>query len=313
MQREGAKPKAERTEDQPQHEPMRGSTTSIRRNPSTDQKKVRRNLSKKSGKDSCVGCGTSMIVPNGTKSPKCPTCVDGDKSQAWEDTQDSPFDQDAPRSIYNRRPNPDEVFDQKQSSLVVEATEFDSRADRLNPGDQIRTPTGQTTRVQKVRNHESSGRHVYITTDMGTTVEDRTKAFKVVPVNTKQQEIPGYGVPGGNSNRVPLDPHGPGGSNEISIDQKSHSTVCPVCGAHGTMHRQGDHYSCNRCGYTESVGGAASIGENSNFTTSPSTIQRFKPDQGGRRVFTHLYARNWREGSAITNRARTVLDLEENQ
>jgi predicted RNA-binding Zn-ribbon protein involved in translation (DUF1610 family) len=375
MQHEGAKAKAQAAEDKPQREPMRGSTTSIRRNPSTDQKKARRSMTKKSGRDNCAGCGTPMIVPNGTKSPKCPTCVDGDRQEAYENSQDSPFDQYASAPSPARKTyDPDEVFDQKrsslsrtpssgfvgcsvpfcsnsakwdvesdvhgrvgrecedhkgahgqssepykdwaeiyqpkQSSLSAEATQFETRADRLNPGDSIRTPTGQTLKVKKVRNHESSGTHVYIDTDQGTHLEDRTRQFQVVPNNQRQQEIPGYGIPGANSNRLPFDPHGPGGSNQAQ------STHCPVCGAHGSMRRQGDHYSCVRCGYAENVGaGSASGGgtSDSTATTSPMTIKRFDQDKGTRRVFTSLQPRDWRQGSAIAQRARNVLDPEENQ
>jgi predicted RNA-binding Zn-ribbon protein involved in translation (DUF1610 family)/preprotein translocase subunit YajC len=360
MQHESAKSKAQAAEDKPQREPMRGSTSSIRRNPSTDQKKVRRSMTKKAERGSCVGCGTPMVVPKNTRSPKCPTCVDGDRQEAYENSQDSPFDQYASAPSPARKTyDPDEVFDQKrsartgpnqnthdwrpsldycpacgmdkpedkddwvptcdtvnddlhekQSSLSAEATQFETRADRLNPGDSIRTPTGQTLKVKKVRNHESSGRHVYIETDQGTHLEDRTRQFQVVPDNQRQQEIPGYGTPGANSNRLPFDPHGPGGSNQAQ------STNCPVCGAHGSLRRQGDHYSCVRCGYAENVGAGSAVdptGGASNATTSPTTLKAFDQDQGSRRVFTSLQPRDWRQGSAIAQRARNVLDSEETQ
>lgn len=311
MQHESAKGKAQAAEDKPQREPMRGSTSSIRRNPSTDQKKVRRSMTKKAERGSCVGCGTPMVVPKNTRSPKCPTCVDGDRQEAYENSQDSPFDQYASAPSPARKTyDPDEVFDQKRSSLSAEATQFETRADRLNPGDSIRTPTGQTLKVKKVRNHESSGRHVYIETDQGTHLEDRTRQFQVVPDNQRQQEIPGYGTPGANSNRLPFDPHGPGGSNQAQ------STNCPVCGAHGSLRRQGDHYSCVRCGYAENVGAGSAVdptGGASNATTSPTTLKAFDQDQGSRRVFTSLQPRDWRQGSAIAQRARNVLDSEETQ
>jgi ribosomal protein L37AE/L43A len=172
------------------------------------------------------------------------------------------------------------------------ATQFDTRADKLNPGQHIRTPTGGTTQVRRVRNHESSGKHVYVDTDLGTTVVPREDAFEVVPQNARQQESPGYGTPGGNSNTLPFDPHGPGGSNT------STSSSCPVCGTSGSLRRSGDHYTCSKCGYQENFGGPA----DKNYSSSTQVIRTFTNKNNNRRT-----------ASVIAQRARQVLDLEENQ
>jgi predicted RNA-binding Zn-ribbon protein involved in translation (DUF1610 family) len=219
-------------------------------------------------------------TPWGTFNP-CPDCSIENQTE-----QEAEYDR-----RYPYRGGPDEYPNMTTASRKT-ATQFDTRADKLNPGQHIRTPTGGTTQVRRVRNHESSGKHVYVDTDLGTTVVPREDAFEVVPQNARQQESPGYGTPGGNSNTLPFDPHGPGGSNT------STSSSCPVCGTSGSLRRSGDHYTCSKCGYQENFGGPA----DKNYSSSTQVIRTFTNKNNNRRT-----------ASVIAQRARQVLDLEENQ
>lgn len=120
----------------------------------------------------------------------------------------------------------------------------------LNPGDSIRTPTGQTMRVNQVRRHETSRDHYYLDTDAGTTIVPWSTQFDVVPSNQQQQAIPGPGIPDANTNSLPMNPQagGASGSNNAATE------VCPVCGSKGSLARRGDKYACSRCGYSEAYG-----------------------------------------------------------
>jgi len=185
----------------------------------------------------------------------------------------------------------------KDSNLQTEATVFDTTADRLNPGDHIRTPTGQTVKVKRMRNHETSGKHVYMDTDQGTSVVERGAKVQIVPHNSQQQELPGYGTPGANTNKLPMDTgnvgpskQNPAGSNEAK------SNSCPVCGSKGSMHRRGQQYVCSKCGYKENIG-AAGPGKGFDFTDMPQRLM----GQGSLK-------------GAIARRAQEVSDqLKENQ
>jgi len=199
------------------------------------------------------------------------------------------YDQPDRDSFYDRPPRYDRPRDAYYGRKT--ATQYETRADKLNPRQHVRTPTGGTTQVRRVRNHESSGQHVYVDTDLGTTVVPRGDVFEVVPQNARQQESPGYGTPGGNSNTLPFDPHGPGGGNT------STSSSCPVCGRRGSFRRSGDHYEC-LCGYQETFGGTS----DKNYSSSTQVIRTFTNKNNNRRT-----------ASVIAQRARQVLDLEENQ
>ena len=188
----------------------------------------------------------------------------------------------------------------KPQSSRKTATTYDVRADKLNPGDKVRDPYGGTSEVAQVRNHESGGSVYVDLKNGGTTVVDRGAQFSLVPADTRQRMIPGPGVPGGNTN-ANQDEAGVG--NELPS-----STICPVCGGQGTLHRVGDHYVCSRCGYTETAGGAG----NQNYTTSPMTYQRRKTSSL-LNVKENQYKQDWRSSSAIANRARAVSASEENQ
>jgi len=157
-------------------------------------------------------------------------------------------------------------YGDREASLQAIATQFDTQADRLNPGDQIRTPTGQTVKVLRMRNHETSGNHVYMDTDQGTSVVRRKSPVSIVPHNSQQQELPGYGTPGGNTNQLPMDAGNVGPSKQTPGGSNAPKNAdCPVCGGKGTLHRQGQNYVCSKCGYRENFG-AAGPGEGYNFT-----------------------------------------------
>jgi ribosomal protein S27AE len=167
------------------------------------------------------------------------------------------------------------------------ATLLDISADRLQPGDSILGPTGQTMRVKRVRNHETSNKHVYVDTDGGTTMVERAHNFKIAPHNTTQQETPGFGIPGANTNSQPFS-RDHGQSNQVS------SQTCPNCGATGSMTRRGGTYVCSRCGYHEQTG---PLGEGANLLDSERVIKSFS---------------SLDRPTAIASRARAVLNpLEE--
>jgi len=189
------------------------------------------------------------------------------------------------------------------------ATVFDTQADRLNVGDQIRTPTGQTVKVLRMRNHETSPGHVYMDTDQGTSVVRRKAPVQVVPFNSQQQELPGYGTPGGNTNQLPMDKGnvGPSKRDQPGTNQ-AQSSNCPVCGGKGTMARKGQGYVCSKCGYRENVG-AAGPGSGFTFTDTP---QRLMGNPGPNKGPGFPVASSLK--SAIARRAQEVLDsTEENQ
>lgn len=150
----------------------------------------------------------------------------------------------------------------------VTATQYESTADRLNPGDNIRLPHGNTVKVRQVRKHETSGQHVYLDTDQGTSVVRRNDPYVIVPANYSQQELPGYGTPGGTEDNLPGQSSGAswGGQNF----EQSKSAKCPMCGT--LMSRQGSNFVCPRDGFSQGSGGAGG----SDFYTdnAPQSVQR---------------------------------------
>jgi hypothetical protein len=243
----------------------------------------------------CQHCGVNDWDDNGY-CKSCGTHADEDEPEP-NDPHDDYYSQgggheDNYGDPYGRM---DAYHDFKNSSLRAEATQFDTQADKLNPGDMIRTPTGQTVKVLRMRNHETSPGHAYMDTDQGTSVVRRKAPVQIVPFNSQQQQLPGYGTPGGNTNSLPMEQsdsqHGPGGSNVAP------SGDCPVCGGKGTLHRQGSNYVCSKCGYRENVGGAGQAPNAFNFTDMPQQLRG-----------------NSSLKSAIARRAQEVLDsTEENQ
>jgi hypothetical protein len=179
------------------------------------------------------------------------------------------------------------------AEIAKEATQFDRNVATsdgrllINPGEQIRTPTGQTVTVNNIRRHETSRDHYYLDTDMGTTLVPWSTNFQVVPSNNQQQELPGYGRPGGNANEIPFSAKEPRqkDSPDPRSNQAPQGSTCPVCG--GTLQQSGDKYQCSRCGYTDQFGGPGGQ-DYSNAT------QRFTPNKTSQ--------------SMLARRATEVLD-----
>lgn len=142
------------------------------------------------------------------------------------------------------------------------ATVLNTQADKLNPGDQVLLQNGQTSQVRRVRPHETSpSTHVYVDTDQGTTVVQRTKGFQLAPTNSRQQMLPGYGNPGGNSNQLPW--HGSPAGN---AGAGSGAPTCPNDGSR--MLQRGTEFVCPKCGHTAGQGGASGA----NFTSAPRIL-----------------------------------------
>lgn len=188
------------------------------------------------------------------------------------------------------------------------ATVLNTQIERLNKGDQIRTPTGQTSVVHGIRPHETDSRIIYLDTDMGTSTVKKGTDFQVVPKNSQQQELPGIGNPmGGNSAQLPgagNTPGGPGagGSKQINTAQ----TPCPNCGNTGTLHLQGENYVCSTCGFTVAAGGSPG---GLLFSNQPHGVMpgRRKPGEVPK---AHVWASKYittNAESQLTRRARQVL------
>lgn len=195
------------------------------------------------------------------------------------------------------------------------ATVLNTQVERLNTGDQIRTPTGQTMKVHKIRPHETESGLVYMDTDQGTTTVRRGTDMSVVPegANTSQQELPDIGNPvnEGNSGKLPMAGHGPQGPGSNQNTMVGADTPCPNCGSLGTFRLHGQEYSCSVCGFTVGKG------------ATPGGLL-FSPQQGGHipprrkpgavpraHVWGSRYAPLSTEG-VVARRARQVLDEEEN-
>lgn len=158
------------------------------------------------------------------------------------------------------------------------ATQSQQRAENLQPGDLIRTPTGQSVRVKRVRNHET-GKALYVDTDAGTSVVMRGTSFTLQPYNSTQQEIPGFGIPGANTNDLPFGATHGGDNSVADTSNASEDDACPNCGSRGTLHRRGGNYVCSKCGYTQQLG---PLGKNPLLDTNQvirnfSTVNNFVP------------------------------------
>lgn len=184
------------------------------------------------------------------------------------------------------------------------ATVLNTQVERLNKGDQIRTPTGQTSEVKRLRPHETDSTLMYLDTDMGTSTVKRGTDFQVVPRNSQQQELPDIGNPmGGNSGELPGAGKTPGGG--VGDTSSSPPGTCPNCGNVGTLHVQGSNYICSVCGFTVPAGGSPG---NLMFTNQPSghIPPRRKPGETPR---AHVWASKYDtfdQGSQIARRARRV-------
>lgn len=190
------------------------------------------------------------------------------------------------------------------------ATVLNTQIERLNTGDQIRTPTGQTAEVHKTRPHETDSSLMYLDTDMGTSTVKRGTDFQVVPRNSQQQELPDTGNPmgGGNSAELPGAGRTPGGSPDASA--AGQNSTCPNCGNSGTLHLQGGMYVCSVCGFSVNAKGSPG---NLMFTDQPHGYLpgRRKP---GEVPTAHVWASKYDTTSShsqIARRARQVLGGEQ--
>ena len=288
MEHQAARPKGRSLDDESTSQPMRPAARGqIARNPSTDQKRVRRANMRKSadwtpGHVSCRSCGYvgHPMMSGGATGPECSHCGSYEVSKTRPEVQTG-------GQSYPENSRYLHQGDYGRTS-AKQATVLDTRAEMLNPGDQIRTPNGRTMKVTRVRPHETHAGHVYVDTDGGTALVKRTDGFQVVPKNSQQQSLPGYGTPGGNANHLPFDPQS-GGSNSPG------ATKCPNCQASGTLARKGDHFACSRCGYQEAFGGAGGH----SFSDASSVVRTFST------LDTHQ--------SAVARRATALLNQEETQ
>lgn len=192
-----------------------------------------------------------------------------------------------------------------------QATVLNTQVERLNAGDQVRTPTGQTMKVHQVRPHETDATRMYLDTDQGTSVVSRGTDFQVVPANNQQQELPDIGNPmnEGNSAKLPMSGRTPAGPGAGETAQVSASTPCPNCGNLGTLHKHGDEYVCSVCGFSISAGGSPG---NLLFTNAPTghVPPRRTPGPAPRaHVWGSRYQTYSTEGlGQVARRARQVLD-----
>lgn len=214
MRHDAARPRKLRAEDEQSttQESMRGSQPSVRRNPSTDQKKKRRQM-QRSALYVCAGC--QMDVDGRVAS--CAACG---------------------------------------CTLQYTATVLPTNAERLQAGHVLRLPSGQRVKVKAIRPHENSGQHVYLDTDIGTSVVDRKHQFHVV-----QGDAATRGAPF----RQQTNPQAPGQFNtglaESTEAPKAPGAAgkCPSCGK-GPLSNHGGKMVCRNCGYSSS-GGDTDFGE----------------------------------------------------
>lgn len=136
------------------------------------------------------------------------------------------------------------------------ATVLNTQVERLNKGDMVRTPTGQSSSVKGIRPHETDSTLMYMDTDQGTSTVKRGTDFQVVPHNSQQQELPDIGNPmnSGNTGQVPGGGHGAGGP--VTPGSTGAPAQCPNCGNSGTMRMHSGTYICSVCGFTIAAGGS---------------------------------------------------------
>jgi hypothetical protein len=185
------------------------------------------------------------------------------------------------------------------------ATVLNTQIERLNKGDQIRTPTGQTSVVQGTRPHETDSTLMYLDTDMGTSTVKRGTDFQTVPHNSQQQELPDTGNPmgSGNSGALPMSGKTPGGAGNTPTAPPG---VCPNCGNAGTMHLHSGNYVCGVCGFTVPAGGTPG---GLMFTNQPGGYSpaRRKPGEVPRaHVWASRYVTSNEHTSQVARRARQV-------
>lgn len=141
------------------------------------------------------------------------------------------------------------------------ATILNTSVERVNPGDEIRTPEGNTTKVLNIRRHEYRADYVYLDTELGTIVVKRGTPVQVIVGNASQQFVPEPGHPWGNTDTIPMAGKGPSGVGE---PLRNFSTDCPVCGQKNTLYLTGHNWRCRHCGFELKAGTVPFGGEFSN-------------------------------------------------
>jgi len=174
------------------------------------------------------------------------------------------------------------------------ATLIPTQVQNLTPQDYILHPITQgNEKIRRARSFETRGDEAYVETDSGTSSPvKRNQTIVRNPYNMSQIELPSTGIPGGNSNVIPFGrQHDP-----IANKPSAKESKCPRDGTMMTLQKGGNTYKCSTCGLVETVRGAGGL----NFSDAPS-------------VNKAAIKNNRRTASAIAQRARQVLDLEENQ
>ena len=203
---------------------------------------------KKHGSLECEACGHVGLAKSATQGACCGMCG-------------SLCVREGTHQIYSSRSYAEDLA-KVATQFETNIAHYDGRV-LLNSGDQIRLPSGQTTTVRGVRRHETSRDHYYVDTDMGTSVMPYSTRVQVVPNDTRQQSMPGYGDPRSNSNRLPGDPN-----NQGAAIGDTFGKICPVCGGK-SLNVRGGKETCSRCGYNSTTQGG---GSEYSFADSPQRI-----------------------------------------
>lgn len=235
-------------DDRRDSQPMRPAPSEIRRNPSTDQLKARKQLKRKTAaEDFPAG------RPRG-EHQRCSYCNGSGCGHCnWTG------------GVY--------------ASLKT-ATEVPTSADKLNPGDYIRGANNQMVQVKQVRLHKTDSNQVYVDTESGTFAVPRAQNFtRVVGDNMRQQEMPAsIGNPGGNSDVLPMSP-GAGGMSPGTSHGK-HS--CPMDGQPMQLRNSGGNsvWVCPRDGYVMQAAGVPGSGGGGGVTSSPDLMNTMSHKRG---------------------------------
>lgn len=223
---------------------------------------------------------------------------------SWKPVHESDQEPDEePDYVHHRFDEPEHREARKHATVLPTSVE------RLNTGDQIRTPTGQTAEVRKVRPHESDSRLVYLDTDQGTSTVTRGTDMQVIPRNSQQQELPDTGnlMGGGNAGMLPGQGSGPGGIE--SQEQQTTGQPCPNCGQN-SLNLRGGQYRCTTCGFQIQSGNTPG---NLLFGDRPHGYMPGRKAPGEiptARVWASKYTTD-QQGSQIARRARQVLGGEQ--
>jgi hypothetical protein len=191
------------------------------------------------------------------------------------------------------------------SLALKTATVLMTQIERANPGDQMRTPQGQSVHVKKIRPHETDNTKVYVDTDLGTAVMSRGTEVNLTQ-GERQQELPNSGNPSGNAGMLP----GAGRTPTGEGDAGGGGYAAPRCPRDGTkMVQRGNTWICPIDNTTAPLSSAPAGMQ----PTNRETGQILTRSPGRKPPQTHLWATYHTAGQppAIVRRARQVLDTME--